>query len=512
MNLTDKISEIQPIFNEVLHYADCITTPLKDMKTEHLFHNWAVNKQKFFTAFGDSLIKEFPEQAFPLSKEAKESLIDKLEAKLETMYLDNELNRYEFENLIKFINANRSTFFNNITTADFTLIDGVTIIPKNTKLVKDFKYIIKNKDDSLKKVQQIVSKYIQEDCIKGTLCFSIHPLDYISISENDHGWRSCHALDGEYCSGNIEYMSDPSTIICYLKTSDEMRKLPNFPSIIKWNSKAWRVLLFIDDKMENIWMNKPYPYQNNILEDIVLKHSAQLFGKNKSHYHNWNNSYKFVCDYSYIANPSDNRSRLKELGTPVLIREYEAFSVKQFFQVLKKKHFYFDILQSSDYKFTPKHACLKDITLSQFKKHKITVGSQVLCVNCGLNEVYCSSAHLCEKCLVKHSKKLSSDIIYCEDCGTRMTDSYCRWDERRDVQICQECYEKLYEECPHCGEWVAKGSVEDGHCYLCRKETVKYTLNNLSDIKIDQIAKVDWSINDLANAAMEAEPTLDDLR
>ena len=33
-------------------------------------------------------------------------------------------------------------------------------------------------------LQNKASQIIQEDCVEGTVCFSVHPLDYLSISEN----------------------------------------------------------------------------------------------------------------------------------------------------------------------------------------------------------------------------------------------------------------------------------------------------------------------------------------
>lgn len=83
---------------------------------------------------------------------------------------------------------------------------------------------------------------IQEDKVTGILCLSIHPLDYLSLSENTYNWRSCHALDGEYRAGNLSYMMDNTTVVCYLKGEDEA-ELPHFPAEVKWNSKKWRMLL-----------------------------------------------------------------------------------------------------------------------------------------------------------------------------------------------------------------------------------------------------------------------------
>jgi hypothetical protein len=39
-------------------------------------------------------------------------------------------------------------------------------------------------------------------------------------------------------------MMDEHTMVCYLKASDSV-KLPNFPDDVPWNSKKWRVLLYL---------------------------------------------------------------------------------------------------------------------------------------------------------------------------------------------------------------------------------------------------------------------------
>lgn len=45
------------------------------------------------------------------------------------------------------------------------------------KLVKAFKYFEEN-SRSLEDIQNYASRIIQEDKIEGTLCFSVHPLDF----------------------------------------------------------------------------------------------------------------------------------------------------------------------------------------------------------------------------------------------------------------------------------------------------------------------------------------------
>lgn len=170
--------------------------------------------------------------------------------------------KYEIGDLYYFLEQLEvGDFFNNLTSKDYTVYRAETNtyvnIPKGQKVLKSFKYFIDG--DKLKLLQQEASMLIQQNCVTGHLCLSIHPLDYLSISENTFNWRSCHSLDGDYGAGNLEYMADKSTVVCYLK-ADKNAILPHFPEHIPWNNKKWRCLLFFDDYCEFVMMGRQYPF------------------------------------------------------------------------------------------------------------------------------------------------------------------------------------------------------------------------------------------------------------
>jgi hypothetical protein len=61
---------------------------------------------------------------------------------------------------------------------------------------------------------------LQQNKITGRLCFSVHPLDFLSMSENNCGWRSCQALDGDFRAAALAYMIDSSTVVAYIEEED----------------------------------------------------------------------------------------------------------------------------------------------------------------------------------------------------------------------------------------------------------------------------------------------------
>lgn len=99
----------------------------------------------------------------------------------------------------------------------------------------------------------------------GTLCVSIHPLDYLTMSDNEYDWDSCMNWRnaGCYRMGTVEMMNSPYVVVVYLKGSKTMRYYTH-----KWNSKKWRNLFIVTP--ECIMGIKGYPYQSAELDGAAL--------------------------------------------------------------------------------------------------------------------------------------------------------------------------------------------------------------------------------------------------
>jgi hypothetical protein len=192
--------DIKEQFKEVIRYSQDIEDP----KVDYLFREWEYNKKKFIDLFG-GLIYEWPETI--------EFVLDDTQKRSRVMeFVGIVSDNFNNPELADFIEANLDSFYENKVSTDDKM-------PKGMKLLKAFKYFEKNQT-ALRNLQDMASQIIQEDKIKGTLCFSVHPLDYLSSSENTYNWRSCHSLDGEYRAGNLSYMVDNSTFLIYLKGAD----------------------------------------------------------------------------------------------------------------------------------------------------------------------------------------------------------------------------------------------------------------------------------------------------
>jgi hypothetical protein len=51
---------------------------------------------------------------------------------------------------------------------------------------------------------------------EGYLVLSIHPIDYITMSESGYNWDSCQSINGDFAAGTVALMSDYCTIVAYI--------------------------------------------------------------------------------------------------------------------------------------------------------------------------------------------------------------------------------------------------------------------------------------------------------
>lgn len=153
--------------------------------------------------------------------------------------------------------------------------------PKGGKIARFFKFILNVltlKDTEKAYFEEQVANFCtdlsrqrQTDSFKGTLCISIHPMDYFTMSDNGYNWHSCMSWhnDGEYKAGTLEMCNSNSVIVAYLKGTAPFGN---------WNSKRWRELFVVTEDM--ILGVKGYPFASTALEDEVMTMIRELAEKN----------------------------------------------------------------------------------------------------------------------------------------------------------------------------------------------------------------------------------------
>lgn len=119
------------------------------------------------------------------------------------------------------------------------------------------------------------SMVLNTQTFHGTLCLSIHPIDFMTMSDNSYNWTSCMSWqdNGCYREGTIECMNSPYAVIGYLKGSEPMREGGHvFPN------KKWRELFIVHP--DAILGVKGYPYTSDDLEKTCVEWLRDLAIKN----------------------------------------------------------------------------------------------------------------------------------------------------------------------------------------------------------------------------------------
>lgn len=452
------LDELKQQVKHVLEYSQDISD-VSEAALDNMMNEWERNKARFINDFmGGKLIVELPgKRSFHLGEKAKHKKYNDF-----LDFVSLRMNNYE---LCRFIETQgEEAFYENSVKTGWDHTKSDTFISPGSKLIRAFKYFIEDKD-LLENVQNEASRIIQGDCIEGILCISVHPLDYLSLSETTYNWRSCHALDGEYRAGDLSYLMDSSTFICYLKGDDD-QKLPSFPDDLLWNSKKWRCLGFLADDKNGIIMGRPYPYEAT---DIIDELRWEVFNKKwdlgltgwhadairsvQDRLTNWDEE----LNHTYIP----WNGRLVELDETV--------------HDCPNPTHYNDILLSSCYLpiyARPRGYFGKD----DWKKIQYHIGHEVMCIHC--NSEYVSPGDgtmMCHSCEIRYGNSDSDDIVYCENCGCRL------WYEDAVIvgdngnYLCPECASKIARTCKDCGNlyyiddltYHKDDEDENGGYYLC---------------------------------------------
>ena len=299
----EKLSELDKsrIENYIKEYAQHSTSekmaPLQD-----ILKPWDEAKSGYLsTIFKDNLIITKPIQF----QEGETELFDKVEDILYTDYrcekfMDEIKNIYRCYRDLEWNNPDRkiwhaiANLFSTITLAKNKVEDTYTIPIKDIKYkiqsgAKPMRIITKianaygiglipdeNGVSDLEYFRRVHSQVLNNKMLYGDLCLSIHPLDYMTMSDNDCGWESCMSWEnnGEYKQGTVEMMNSPCVVVGYLTSSSSYRF--GYDINDEWNSKKWRCLFIVDkDFIINI---KGYPYENSNLVKASIIELAKLAG------------------------------------------------------------------------------------------------------------------------------------------------------------------------------------------------------------------------------------------
>ena len=262
-----------------------INSPIKlKAPLDYILREWNKSKQTLFNIFGEKLM---------LEKEIQVEDGDNKKIREINNYLNSTNPGTDFINNVRKLFTFNGTYFED-SYATYNLTQAKQLF--TNRVAKEFSY--RNKDGKIVKVpegakvmrvlQKIAKEFdlpdfeifrnhisriteIRKSKIKFTL--SIHPLDYMTMSDNANGWESCMNWTqgpGSYRAGTIEMMNSPVIVVAYITTK------PYYPAntSIEWTSKSWRELIIVHPN--TICSVKSYPYYNIAFDKALVNWLADL--------------------------------------------------------------------------------------------------------------------------------------------------------------------------------------------------------------------------------------------
>lgn len=175
---------------------------------------------------------------------------------------------------------------------------------KPVKIIRKIVLALELNEQLFEDFRIALSLILNQKTLKGDLCISIHPLDYMTMSDNSCDWSSCMSWkeSGCYRRGTVEMMNSVSVVVAYLKSDHEFF----LDSDHTWSNKKWRQLFIVDENF--IAGIKGYPYKNIELQKEVIKILAKLAKENLG----WE-YYDQFCIYNDAAEPLSISTKTNEL-------------------------------------------------------------------------------------------------------------------------------------------------------------------------------------------------------
>ena len=150
------------------------------------------------------------------------------------------------------------------------------MIPKGTKVVKAArKFLVAagyNNMDVFEKWSNNISDIITRNYVESKLVLSIHPADFLTLSDNASDWTSCLSWKDDSAGkcGCVEMMNNKYAVVAYLTNGKEF--FGNIPN------KTWRTLIYVNKYI--LLSGRAYPFSNDEITKVALKKMRGLVFNN----------------------------------------------------------------------------------------------------------------------------------------------------------------------------------------------------------------------------------------
>ena len=336
-------------------------------------------------------------------------------------------------------------------------------IPNSNRTIK----VVKNQTKMMKLLQKLVTTFAPDKQkefeeirlrlsqlptlreVKGELVLSIHPMDFLTMSDNGYNWRTCmtwgKSMDkltkeeqekdkdrfqpGSYRQGTIEMMNSKCVVVCYI----DDRRTPYYPVEGKeWSNKRWRELFIVDPAI--IVNAVGYPYCERGVEEKVVDWLAELGEENLE----W------------------------DFSNHILLESYDNYSLGNLHFEFETSKMYNDFDKDEDHFSAISSQSLHPGTI------QINYSGYAECMCCGKTDQEDVTFHdedqiMCDDC---------NDEIECFCCGKIIPLRDAEWID--GTYYCSDCRRDNAVTCAFCSKLVPKYAATGVYCHEISPANVNY--------------------------------------
>ena len=487
INLIDKLTDTDK--ETIKAYINAFGCDINDfIGIDKWLENWSHANQKLYKILGNSLIREFPYQYEKSPSDIRrdfKNLLDTSNFKAE--YYQFYVHYLREQGWVTDVERN---FFLRLLDVDNFINDKISWslkikkpnakkmlqIQAGAKPIKAFGRVIEYfKDDYefnksyFEEFKKEYAMILSEKTITGKFCISIHPMDFMTMSDNASNWTSCMnwARQGCYHTGTIEMMNSNNVVCAYLIIGDKKFVFddkavdPNTGEVYGiWNNKKWRQLFYVTKDI--IMSGKAYPYFSKEMTLTVLDHIHDLAGTAAWKYQFGPELYQDMVHVSNIYKMNNQRMWAKsEKHTPFKHNI-----------IWDTKGMYNDMLNDNTYSYW----CYRNKVDST---KIISVSGKAPCLCCGksiisekwedddYNDRFSNTdSAVCETCQTAKYK-----CLICGETHYKFNSPLHRLENGK--VICRKCL-PLIRVCPCCGEIFYCNYNTETRTYVYNKEFYEY--------------------------------------
>lgn len=423
MNIFEQLKECDKVM--IQDYIDTWVGELNPeapkASLETILSEWAYQKEHLYHLFGDKFIIEMPIEYQKTTNAIEKDiaqLLDQYESHMHT--LDGLYHNQAKEGCLYSVWKSWIFAQNKVDEyMEFELGDTIFKVQAGMKPMKVLKKFFEYFNYDMNIFEELRIKHSQllnVKNVKGTLCLSIHPMDFFTMSDNAENWHSCMSWEhgGCYRRGTVECLNSPNLFVAYVKSNKQ--KMP-----CGWNSKKWRSLFAINNDV--CISVKGYPYSLPDINKTVLNKIRELSG----------DKYKDVI----------LEGRGFDSDSPVIFEMPENMRLESNYKCLEL-FFEYDSVMYNDFNTTD-HYCIisqdfhdRYLEYNEYYK-EYNIGSEtVTCMHCG--------GHNCS--YHDHGMLVCDDCeksFICPECGRRIP--YYAEAEVNGLIICEYCRDGNYRWC-----------------------------------------------------------------